>query len=135
MSSSTNIEGEITISPPIPWPLVKDSRFVVQAGRWCTDTDVQLRVDQESTPTGDGYVTVAYAVAIVVSGRETDGRHVVSEINEILAAFGEGREFGGRLDLTNRDYMTTTRVKVIGTGLVARAAEFEPIVTWPKESE
>jgi hypothetical protein len=131
MGSTTHITGEIRIDPPITWVLVKDSEFVRETSDWTYTNDLRLRIVEESVETDEGTLTRRTADAVVEGGDERRAYDVVDELQRIVDQYGEGRTFTGRLDLTCRDYMTQSRLKVVG----GRAVLFEPTLVWPEGSE
>lgn len=130
MGSTTRIEGEIRIDPPIPWAELQSSEFLAVKDDWGYGNDLKFHVEETEVETDEGTLIRRSAVAVVEGGDERRGYHVVEELQRIVDTFGKGRTFTGRLDLSCHDFMTQSRVKVVG----GRAVQFEPTIVWPEES-
>jgi hypothetical protein len=126
MSYTTHVTGEFAITPPLTWGEFKDSPFA--SGNW-RDSDLVLRIDEESVHTDDGPLLRRTASALVM--REIDeynARNLMSQVQAALDAF-PGHTFTGRLNCEGEENTDLWRVVIRG----GRAVKVEPRIVWPDE--
>lgn len=115
MGYRTRYNGEIAISPPIPWGLVKDSVFANQGYDTprSDERDVKFRITEETVETDEGTLIRRQAVAIVPS-REDEPRDNGTEhhVQEIIGQFGDARTFTGRIDAEGEEAGDIWRVEI-----------------------
>ncbi len=133
MGSTINIDGAIVIYPPIPWALIRESGFLPPpAAARVPGNDLMLRVAEVAEDTEEGTLLRRTADGIVsASHDESRAAHLLEEVQAVVDEFGDGRTFTGRLDVTCPDHMEMWRIKVIG----GTATRFDPVISWPGDSE
>ncbi|GII88233.1 hypothetical protein Ssi03_62230 [Sphaerisporangium siamense] len=122
------LSGEITIDPPIPWSQLHGSRFVCTPARKEYERLVWLRLVEEPVETDEGTLIRRSAVAIRVSTADelrADG--LLREVQEIVAAHGEGHTFTGRILVRGSESPDIWRVRIVD----GRAVEERPTLVWP----
>jgi hypothetical protein len=130
MGYVTRFNGEITITPPIPWGQIKDSPFLPDAAK-TGGKDIMFRIDQVERDTDDGTLIVRSAVALVSTwDDEARGYNIVEHVQQVVDAH-PGHEFGGRLDCYGEETGDLWRLEVRGR----RAVRVEPRIVWPDGSE
>lgn len=137
MGYATNITGEITIHPPIPWKYVRESLFLeanASSGDRLSWKDVVFRVAEHDVETDDGTLTNKRAVAVRAKHEGYSGHEgkLVEHLQELVDAFPE-HGFRGRIDGfgEDRDDPDLWRVKVVNR----KVTKFEPVLIWNEESE
>lgn len=137
MGYATNITGEITIHPPLPWKYVRESVFLpenVRAGNGTAGRNVVLRIEQHTEETDDGTLTWKNAVAVEAthSGYSGYAGKLVEHLQELVDAFPE-HDFRGRIDGfgEDREAPDLWRIKVIDR----KVTKIEPEIVWPGWSE
>jgi hypothetical protein len=127
MGYNTRVTGEITITPPIPWHEVESGPFT---GTGREHRDVNLRLREEIVRV-DGDRLVRRTADAVVPAFEDSYRayDVVPHLQELIDAYGAGREFAGRLEGEGEDSLDVWRL-VVRDG---RAVLVTPVITWPDE--
>lgn len=133
MGYNTRFTGEITINPPLAWADIKDSPFMPANARRRGDQgrDLMFRIETDERETPEGVLSVRCAVALV-STWEDDARgySIVAHLQEVVDAYPT-RGYHGRIDAEGEEAPDSWRLKVVDR----KATRFEPIVTWPPESD
>lgn len=128
MGYNTSVNGEIIITPPIPWKRVKDGPFT-DTGR--EHRDVILRMREEEIENGDDTIIRRTADAVVPAWEDSyRAYYIVEHLQELVDLYGEGREFTGRLHCEGEENLDVWRVYVRD----GRAVRVDPVVTWPDEA-
>ena len=133
MGYLTYVEGEITISPEIPWGEVKNSPFLPGENGW-PDRDLALRIQEEVIETHEGTLTRRSAVAVAGANLLTEDRYKAYEIEahlqELLDCLGNGRTFNGYLEGSGEDsgdmwrlYVRDGKATKVKVQLVSRASQ------------
>lgn len=144
MSYETNVTGEITIDPPIPWGAIRDSAFVPHRARGDAEIqdrkeraklmrDVCFKLERLEVDVEDGKLTRIRAVALVPTHSNyagDSGKVIERHVQEVIDAFPD-RTFSGRINGEGEENGDMWRVKVVA----GRAIRFFPQVVWPEESE
>lgn len=135
MGYVTHADGEIAIVPPLTFDEFEDSPFLPEnaerTGR-SAGRDVKFRIETELVRTPEGLLSRQMAVAVVETWEdEPRNYNIVEHLQELVDRHGEGREFVGRFDMEGEDSSDIWRLKVVN----GRATRFDPVVTWPEESE
>lgn len=126
MGYITHVTGEFAITPPLSWPEFKDSPFA--SDHW-QDSDLKLRIDEQTINTGDGPLLRRTASALVM--REIDEYRAYNLLDQVQRAVDSfpGHTFTGRLECEGEENADLWRV-VIRDG---RAVKVEPRIVWPDE--
>lgn len=125
-------DGEITITPPIPWKDIKDSVWlpgsVKNYSAGYANRDICFRINSEFVETEDGTLTRKEAVAVEVAYPDHGKNyHVVENLQDILDAH-PGHQFTGYLEAVGED---GERWRVVITSKRA-ALSIAPEVVWPE---
>ncbi|WP_055588668.1 DUF6205 family protein [Peterkaempfera griseoplana] len=126
MSYTTHVTGGFAITPPLTWREFQGSRFASDNWR---DSDVVLRVDEETVDTPDGPLLRRTASALVmreISEYRADG--LLGDVQAAVDAF-PGHKFTGRLNCEGEEAGDLWRV-VVRDG---RATKVEPRIVWPDD--
>lgn len=126
MGYYTRHEGEITITPPLPWRDIKDSPFVDanQADKHC-----KLRLVEETVETDDGTLTRKQAVAVTCTWTgQTKAYRIEEHLQELIDLHGKDRTFSGYIEAEGEDAGDLWRLAVVG----GRAVRIEPRIVWPE---
>lgn len=126
------LSGEITIDPPLPWSELQGSPFICTPNRKEWDRLVWLRLAEETVQTDEGTLIRKQAIAIRPSeGDELRAHTLREEIQEILAAHGEGRTFTGFILVRGETSPDIWRVRVVN----GCALDERPTMLWFDGSE
>lgn len=132
MGYYTRFDGEIVITPPLPWSEVKDSPFVKAGEYGEVDRDCKLRLVEETVETDEGTLIRKQAVAVVCTYTgQTKAYSIVEHLQELLDLHGEGRTFTGYLSAEGEESADLWRLAVEN----GRAAKIQPRIVWPDGSE
>jgi hypothetical protein len=126
MGYTTHVTGEFAITPPLTWNEFKDSPFASDDWR---DSDLKLRIDEQTVNTDDGPLLRRTASALVM--REIDeynSRGLMAQVQKAADSF-PGHTFTGRLECEGEENTDLWRV-VIRDG---RAVKVEPRIVWPDD--
>lgn len=131
MGYYTNIHGQITIDPPIPWGEVRDSAFLRGEDGWLSDPNfsLALRIDEEEVETAEGTLVRRLADAVEPIKDEsykTGGEDCKASLQCILNGWGEGRMFTGRLEGYGEDNDDMWRLYVVD----GKAVLERPRIMW-----
>ena len=130
MGTESRFTGEIRITPPIPWPQVKDTPFnpmSPEVNRW--NVDVKFETENITVDTEDGQLIRRRAVAIVpLTAERYKGYDILSHLGSIAAVYGAQHTFSGYIE---RQAETGELMRYAIVGGVAR--EYEPEIVWPEE--
>jgi len=128
MGYTTTFDGEITISPAIPWGDIKDSPFLPEnATADRNGRDLKFRIVEEPVDTPDGRLYRRSAVALVTTWEdEARGYSIVEHLQEAVDAF-PGHTFGGRMDCRGAVSPDMWRLEVHNR----KAVKVVPTITWP----
>lgn len=93
MGYITNFSGELTITPPVPWSTIRNSKFLREnaanssgRGEW---REVYLVVDEETVPTDEGDLVRKYATAIKATWEyEAKNYEIVTHLQMLLDEIG-----------------------------------------------
>jgi hypothetical protein len=126
MGYYTSFEGEITITPPLPWRDIKDSPFVdAEQG----DKDCKLRLVEDTVETDDGTLTRKQAVAVTCTwSGQVKAYRIVEHLQELVDRHGKGRSFIGYIEAEGEDAGDLWRLAVVG----GRAVKIQPQIVWPE---
>ncbi len=125
-------EGEITITPPIPWKDIKDSVWLPEKVRNYSgnyeNRDLCFRTDGEVVETDQGTLIKKEAVAVVVAYAEHGKNyHVVENLQDILNAHPD-HHFTGFFEALGED---GERWRVVITSK-RQALSIAPELVWPE---
>ena len=129
--SDAQITGQITIDPPITWGELTENRWATgpDGGEY---PDAVVRVTVEDVNTADGVMSRRQGVAIVSEG-ETNGYHLLQNVDRIVRTFGTApdgtkRTFTGwlHMDWARGEYVC--RIHVVNETVV----ESNPTLIWPE---
>lgn len=127
MSYTTDIEGSVSINPPLPWSQIKDSPILPAnakaAGYW---PDAYLHVIETEVDTDDGILTRRVADAIVASEYETCGRTLINDVQALIDA-NPDHEFTGMFECEGERRDDLWRLVVRGR----RAVKVTARIVWP----
>ncbi|GAA0853246.1 DUF6205 family protein [Streptosporangium amethystogenes subsp. fukuiense] len=128
MGYHSDLSGEITFNPPIPWGELQDSEFISPGGNAEWRRLVWLRMVEETVETSEGTLTRKQAVAIRPSDAgELRAGPLVSQLQEIVTKHGEGRTFDGHILVLGECSPDIWRVQVED----GKAVEVRPRIVWP----
>ena len=120
-------EGEITITPPIPWKDIKDSHFRPTPA-YQSQVNLQFSVTEEAKELEEGTFYRKVATAVVVSHpSESKNYYVTQNLQEILNAH-PGHQFTGYFEAVGED---GERWRVVITS-DRIATEIKPELVWPE---
>ncbi|RBQ21556.1 hypothetical protein DP939_02270 [Spongiactinospora rosea] len=126
------LSGEITIDPPIRWGELRGSDFVRTKERAEHERLVWLRTVEKTVDTEEGVLTTVMAVAIRPSEEdELRADALAREVQEIVAAHGDGRTFEGLILVRGEESPDIWRVRVVD----GHAVEERPMLRWPDGTE
>lgn len=132
MGYHSTLNGEILIDPPILWPDLEKSPFICTEDRWEYERLAWLRIVEEPVETAEGTLIRKKAVAIRASDAdELRAGNLVSEVQEIVTAHGEGRTFTGFILVRGEESPDYWRAAVED----GRAVEVKPRIVWPDGTE
>jgi hypothetical protein len=130
MGYITDFQGEITITPPIPWGQIKDSPWIPGTAR-DRDEDVMFRLSEMATESPDGLVVHMSAVAIASTwDEEARGYSIVEHLQRAVDAYPD-HEFSGYISAEGEECADFWRLAVVDR----RAVKIKPVITWPGESD
>lgn len=123
--------GRIEIDPPLPWKLFKGSPSHPRPG---FRSDVRLVVEVHEVETDEGLMLRQRAIAVEPASEDSfKGYDMVEHLQAVVdltdAVMGL-TAFTGRIDAVGEDG-AQWRIKVVN----GRVRRFEPVITWPAESE
>lgn len=132
MGYHSRLNGEITISPPIPWgELQGSSPFVCTSDQNEWDRLTWLRLVEDTVETDDG--TLIRKQAIAVRPSEADELRVYDldrEVQEVIDAH-PGHTFDGVMVVTGEQSPDIWRVRIID----GHAVKERPRIIWPDGTE
>jgi hypothetical protein len=125
MGYYTQFSEEISIDPPIPYALVKDTKFVANSYAWgYVNEDVTFKVVEDTAG-------MRYATAIIPSQEEEyRGYHIVEAVQEILDMFSRNHTFSGYINAEGENTGDLWRLCIVN----GRAVEIKPEIVWPEEA-
>lgn len=124
MGYGTKIRGRLSINPPLPWNLVKDSKLLPGPKH---EADLELVISE--LPYGEGFIRMAVGLEDPV-GESFSRYSLVEDLQKFVSQYPD-HEFHGRLEMEGEEAGDLWRLKVID-GQVRR---FDPQMIWPPESE
>jgi hypothetical protein len=130
MGYITDFQGEITITPPIPWGQIKDSPWIPKAAK-DRDEDVMFQLVDTVTETTTGQSVTRTAVAVVSTwDEEARGYDIVEHLQRVVDAYPD-HEFGGHIDAEGEECADLWRLAVVDR----KAVKIKPVITWPGEAD
>lgn len=128
MGYNTNFTGEITITPPLPWSAIKDSRYLPgDASR-----DLMFDIAEETTETAEGTLVRREATAVVpVFEDPYKGYDIVEHLQDIVDRYGAGHEFSGHIRAEGDDAGDIWRLAVVD----GHAVRIQARIIWPDGTE
>ncbi|PZG16481.1 hypothetical protein C1I95_17385 [Micromonospora craterilacus] len=131
MAYDSQVSGEITIDPPLPWAEIRDSGYL-PGSAWLNNKTVKLRVVTDEVDTEHGLLLRQQAVGIVPVTEDSYNAHsLVADVQQLIDQFGGGRTFAGRLNGCGDDAGDLWRLEVRD----GRAVEVQARIVWPDGSE
>lgn len=132
MGYITRAYGQIQITPPIPWIVIKGTKWMPDGN---PNIDVVFVLDETEhvTETEFGTTTVVIKQAIAVEQRHEDeprNYNIVEHLQELIDCY-PGHEFAGRLDCEGDETGDLWRLEVHNR----RAVKVTPRIVWPDGSE
>jgi hypothetical protein len=126
MGYYTNFTGEIAITPPLT------NAEIAQHPEFTSgDTDVRLRIVEDTTETAEGTLTRRLADAVIPAQEDSyKGYDLIEHLQAVIDAY-PGHTFTGRLNCEGEEAGDLWRA-VIRDG---RAVRVEPRIIWPDDEE
>lgn len=130
MAASNSFSGEITITPPLTAPEI---RQVTGSYDWSDSFDAHLRITAVTEQTDDGETVRRTADAIVGPDESCKGYDVAEQIQTIVDLFGASHTFAGFIELDpDPGYGGPTPSRyVVRNGHVVKV---EPTLAWPEDA-
>ena len=130
MGYVTTFNGQIEITPPIPWGQIKESPFLPDNAR-TYGKDIKFLIEEAERETDDGILVTRSAVGLVSTwDDDARGYHIVEEVQEAVDAH-PSHEFTGRLDCEGEEAGDLWRLEVRDR----RAVKVTPRIVWPDGTE
>lgn len=127
MGALTLFNGEISITPPIAWSHVRDSRFRPEnAAAWCDGRDLKFRLDEQAEEREDGTMIHRQAVALQPTEEVMVRLDIVKHMQEVLDAFPD-HEFSGCIEAVGKCGPWQLRVRD------RQAVRIEGSIVWPDD--
>lgn len=127
MGYYSNWEGEITITPPIPWKDIKDSVFR-PTPEYQNQVNLQFFVTEEAKELEEGTFYRKVATAVLVSHPSESKNYYVKENLQAILDIHPDHQFIGHLEAVGEDG-ERWRVAVSSD---RKAMEIRPELVWPE---
>jgi hypothetical protein len=139
MGYITNFSGELTITPPVPWSKIRNSKFLYEnasstSREW---REVYLVVHEDCLPTHDGDLIRKHAVGIKVTmPYDAKNYNVVEHLQELLGEIGTEFTVTGHFDANGEESGDIWRLTVVKDSPGKNVATVvKPKMLWPEDLE
>lgn len=132
MGYLTHVTGEITLDPPLPWKVIKDSLFLNRQPNGYPERDVRFDLAVEQVETDDGLLTRRTAVAIVPAYEDGFRAYNIEDhLAELVADLPLGTKVGGYLQGEGEKSGDLWRLYVLPDGDRLRVVKVTVQLVWP----
>ena len=125
MGYRARFSGEITVTPPLSWEIIK---YPTRVRRGLQDLRIRLHEEVTDTAEGQYKVITGIAVAPAVAGEAYAGYDMVDELQALVDAYGKSHQFSGHIEAIG-DEGDQWRLMVRD----GKAVQVYPRVVWPDE--
>lgn len=130
MGYYTNLHGEISIVPPLPWADFKDSGFLPEQPykSWPKNgACIKLLVEEDEVETSMGVMITKSAIAVVPVDDQTKAYDIETELQALVNSTNREHQFNGFIEGEGEDNDDMWRLYVKDRKVI----RVRPTITWP----
>lgn len=117
MGDTYNVQGDVTITPPLSWGQIKDLSYISKRGSK-RNQSLSFELETVEKHTDEGVLSVRTATALVPS-ESSDGYYLLENLRDLMKLFPEHRFLGNFIVYPERGLATFPyRVKAEGSTAV-----------------
>lgn len=129
MSYLTELDGDLTINPPLNWAEVRENPYHLNEN---DDKCILLVVDREEILTNEGLLHKWSCHTVSPSSSSfNDHRHLLTQLRELITLIGDQHTVSGEIHVTGSRWGDIAKVRVED----GEVTWLVPTITWPDGTE
>lgn len=131
MSYHTSFDGDIEITPPLPWRVIRNSAYYRESTAYRRHCPVTFETQERTEDTPDGPLRRIAAVGLLINNDSCRADDVVAAFEQIARVHGEHYRFVGYFEAHGERADDLWRIRIDGN----RVVRSWPRIVWPDDPE